>query len=160
GSYYGDGCIRLTAPLSSAVHLDADRVLAIGIRYIRTADGTARLNREAMAPGAPPLAQIAGVLMNSVFLASLEADLERMARINRTLSHIPLDRRASQNLRVIPVTAVRPSKDLGSLASELFESFPVTIRHLLRGMGASSAKGWDLLSYLAFQRDYTQQLLA
>ena len=36
----------------------------------------------------PSLAQIAGHCLNSIFLDSLEVDLERLQRINRTLSLI------------------------------------------------------------------------
>ena len=36
----------------------------------------------------PSLAQIAGHALNSIFLDSMEVDLERLQRINRTLSEI------------------------------------------------------------------------
>jgi NTE family protein len=41
----------------------------------------------------------------------------------------------------------------------LFDSFSLPVRHLLRGLGASRDTGSDLLSYLAFQKRYTEQLL-
>ena len=37
----------------------------------------------------PSLAQIAGHALNSIFLDSLEVDLERLQRINRTIEIIP-----------------------------------------------------------------------
>ena len=55
------------------------------------------------------------------------------------------------HLRPVPVLAIKPSKDLGILASEQFHAFPRALRHLLRGVGASDRAGWDLLSYLAFE---------
>ncbi len=33
------------------------------------------------------------------------------------------------------------------------------MKFLLRGLGASNDKGWDLLSYLAFDQSYTKLLL-
>src|SRR5216684_2684226 len=42
GAWYGDGGIRLTAPLSPALHLGARRILAFSTRYIRKADEAER----------------------------------------------------------------------------------------------------------------------
>jgi NTE family protein len=107
------------------------------------------------------LVNIVGVLLNAVFLDSLEADHERMERINRTIAALAPELREKHpdKLRIIPVLAVKPSKDLGSLASEQFDRFPRALRHLLRGLGASHDSGWDLLSYLAFDKAYTKRLL-
>lgn len=160
GSFYGDGCIRLTAPLSPAIHLGADRILAVGIRHFRPHTVTERLNRT-IYDERISLVNIVGVLLNAVFLDSLEADHERMERINRACAALSPEQLAAHpdRLRNIPVLAVKPSKDLGSLASEQFERFPRSLRHLLRGLGASTDTGWDLLSYLAFDGAYTRRLL-
>lgn len=40
-----------------------------------------------------------------------------------------------------------------------FEHFPFTIRYLLKGLGITDKKGWDLLSYIAFDRVYSASLL-
>jgi NTE family protein len=160
GQFYGDGCIRMTAPLSPAIHLGADRVLAIGIRYLRPVEETERLQDQAKQLHDPTLAEIAGVLLNAVFLDALETDLERMNRINRTVSLLGEPERIQNGLRRVPVLAVRPSRDLGRMASAQFSSFPRTLRHLLQGMGASRETGWDLMSYLAFEQTYTEALLA
>ena len=160
GSHYGDGCIRLSAPLSPAIHLGADRIIAIGIRYFRSQETTIRLN-EGIYPDSVPLVSIVGVLLNAVFLDSLETDLERLERINRTIQLLDQERLGAHpdRLRTIPILAIKPSRDLGSLASEQFMRFPRALRHLLRGLGASDDKGWDLLSYLAFDTAYTGRLL-
>jgi NTE family protein len=158
-SHYGDGSMRLTAPLSPPIHLGADRILAIGVRHFRSADTTRRLNETTTLAEQPPIAQVGGALLNAVFLDSLETDLERAMRINDTLSHIPDARRGSQALRPLPLVAMRPSRDLGALAKELLGSFSLPVRHLLRGIGASRSTGSDLLSYLAFVNRYTEQLL-
>ena len=106
--WYGDGGIRLTSPLSPALHLGANRILAISTRHPRTfaeAD-------EPQVSGYPPPAQIAGVLMNSVFLDLLDQDAHRLRTINALLEHLPREHR--RGMRKIQLVTMRPSVDLGS----------------------------------------------
>ncbi|NDF15137.1 patatin-like phospholipase family protein [bacterium] len=160
GALYGDGCIRLTTPVSPAIHLGADRILCIGIRYFRTNEQTIELNQTVKRDDLS-IAEIGGVLLNAVFLDSLETDIERLERINRTLSLMTEAQRAQMTtpLRQVPVMALRPSLDLGSLAQGTLREFPALIRFLLKGVGAKEDKGWDLVSYLAFEKAYTRQLV-
>ncbi|MCY1006572.1 patatin-like phospholipase family protein [Nannocystis pusilla] len=160
GAFHGDGCVRMHAPTSPAIHLGADRLLAIGIRYARTGDQTLQLNDEARSDRLA-VADIVGVLLNAVFLDSLEADLELLERINRTIAHVPLERHADipGRLRAIPVLALQPSQDLGRMAVDQYDEFPRVVRYLLRGIGATGERGWDLLSYLAFEPGYVRRLL-
>jgi NTE family protein len=160
GRMFGDGGIRMTAPLSPAIHLGADKVLVIGVRYFRTPENTLALNRDTRADGVS-IAQIGGVLLNALFLDSLDNDLERLQRINRTLSLIPEQVRATHPdaLRAVPALVLRPSRDLGRLAADQYEKFPAMLRHLLRGIGATGDSGWDLLSYVAFQPEYIGKLI-
>jgi NTE family protein len=159
GALYGDGCIRLTSPLSPAIHLGADRIIAVGIRYFRTNEQTLELNRSLRRDDLS-IAEIGGVLLNAVFLDSLETDIERMERINNTLSLMTEEQRRAHPsaLKQIPILALRPSRDLGQLARGTLKEFPALIRYLLRGVGAQDDKGWDLVSYLAFEATYTSQL--
>ncbi|HLV00575.1 MAG TPA: patatin-like phospholipase family protein, partial [Acidobacteriota bacterium] len=83
GVYYGDGSVRQTAPLSPAIHMGADRILAISVRYPRDPVE----ETEIQVHGYPPPAQILGMLMNSIFLDSLEADAERLRGTNQIISH-------------------------------------------------------------------------
>jgi len=152
-SYFVDGCVRLTTPLSPAIHLGADKILAVGIRHPRSPNMAATL-AEQQAHRQPEPADIGGLLLNALFMDSLEGDLERVARINNTIRQT-----GYEGLREIPTISFLPSQDLGQQAAELFDTFPLPMRHLLRGLGASQAKGWDLLSYLAFDKDYTCRLL-
>jgi NTE family protein len=160
GALYGDGCIRLTSPLSPAIHLGADRIIAIGIRYFRSQEQTIELN-QTLKRDELTIAEIGGVLLNAVFLDSLETDIERMERVNSTLSLIAHEHRIKMPsmLKQIPVLALRPSQDLGHLARGTLKEFPKIIRYLLKGVGAKEDKGWDLLSYLAFEKAYTAQLV-
>jgi NTE family protein len=158
GALFGDGCIRLTSPLSPAIHMGSDRIIAVGIRYFRSYEQTMELN-QTMRRDDLSIAEIGGVLLNAVFLDSLETDIERMERINSTIGMMTPEVRSKMALKQIPVLALRPSQDLGQLAKGCLKEFPTLIRYLLRGVGAKEDKGWDLLSYLAFERAYTSQLI-
>jgi NTE family protein len=160
GTPFGDGCIRLTSPVSPAIHLGAERIIAIGIRYLRSQSQTIEINTQIKKDDLT-IAEIGGVLLNAVFLDSLETDVERMERINQTLSHFRDDMREKlpNQLKQIPILTLRPSQDLGQLAKGTLKEFPPLLRFLLRGVGAKEDKGWDLLSYLAFEKVYTTQLI-
>ncbi|MBI3541880.1 MAG: patatin-like phospholipase family protein [Deltaproteobacteria bacterium] len=159
GAYYGDGCIRMSTPLSPAIHLGADKVLAIGVRHERSVQRVADLNG-ARAERYPLLADVGGVLLNAMFLDALESDVERMERINQTLSLIPESARRSHpsKLRQVPVMVLKPTRDLGELVAEVMKDFPFAVRHFLKGLGTSSDSGYDLMSYLAFDSAYTARL--
>jgi NTE family protein len=158
-SYYGDGCIRQTTPLSPAIHLGAKRILAIGIRAPHSDQG---MKMKALSPSPnPTIGQIAGMMMNAIFMDSLEADVERLSRINQTLYQIEETKRKEmfQELKPIPVMLLRPSKDLGAMTGDLSKELPATLRYLLKGIGVSGREGLDLLSYLAFDKSYTLPLM-
>jgi NTE family protein len=160
GAYYGDGSVRLRAPLSPAIHMGAEKILTIGIRYERTHDQT--VDRHATSRmDSVSLVEIAGVMMNGAFMDGLESDIERLRRVNRTVSLVPKEAwgEGETPLREVPIYVIKPSQDLGKLAAEQFPKFPFLIRHLLKGIGASAETGSDLLSYLSFDSSYTTPLL-
>jgi NTE family protein len=161
GTYYADGCIRLNAPLSPAIHMGADRILAIGVRYPRAPD-PASSSPPAQNDRYPTAADTAGLLLNALFLEALESDVERLERINATVDLLPraVVAKHSTLLRKIPILVLRPSMDLGELVMQTLDRLPYLLRHLFRGLGASGKSGWDLLSYLAFDGEYTSRLLA
>jgi NTE family protein len=156
GEWFADGSIRLGTPLSPAIRLGADRIVAIAVRQADVG-GPPVPNPPS---GYPSPAQTGGVLLNALFLEALESDIERTLRINHTLSLIPDDvfaRKVTQ-LRPIEVLVLRPSRDPSSLVLRTIERFPATVRHLFRSLGASDDSGWDLLSYLGFDGVYTTRL--
>ena len=155
-SWYGDGGVRLAAPMSPALHLGADRVLTIGIRHPRTAEETVELNATA-ARDDLPLSEILGVLMNAVFLDSLEPDIERVERVTDMLDSI--QRPPDSHLRPVRILLLQPSQDLALLAADQVIRFPRTLRFLLKGLGVSGKGGADLLSYLAFEQEYIERLV-
>lgn len=151
-SFYGDGCIRQTTPLSPAIHLGADKIISIGVRYPHNQN---RMKDMAFSPfDNPSLGQILGVLLNSIFLDSLEADVERLGAMNNLVA-------SGQNpgLKEIPILMIRPSRDLGKMTTRLNKELPGTLRYLLKGIGVSDSEGLDLLSYLAFDETYTKPLM-
>lgn len=153
GGWFGDGGIRLYAPLSPAVHLGADKILAISTRYNRTVEE----EHQPLVQGYPPPAQIIGVLMNSVFLDLLDQDADRLQRTNDMLKQIPEENRNGK--RIIDLFVLRPSQDLGKLAAKYEEKLPSVFRYLLRGQGVHEISSPDWLSMILFQREYVSRLI-
>ncbi|MDH5445387.1 MAG: patatin-like phospholipase family protein [Gammaproteobacteria bacterium] len=154
--FFGDGSMRQIAPISPALHLGADRILVIGNRQ------EANIHYERIKnPPYPTLGQIAGHALDSIFLDSLEADLERLQRINRTVDLIPKGTREEHgiDLRKVDVMVISPSEDMGEIARFYMNQLPKTIRFLMRGIGAGSKSNSSLGSYLLFEKGYTRALI-
>jgi NTE family protein len=154
GAWYGDGGIRLTAPLSPAVHLGASRIIAISTRYARSRE---EADRPAVS-GYPPPAQVAGVLYNAIFLDHLDADALQMQQLNRLVARLPDAQR--EGLRHIDLLLLRPSQDLGRLANAYEPDLPRAFRFLTRGLGTRETRSNDMLSLVMFQSDYVKRLIA
>lgn len=151
-SFYGDGCIRQTTPLSPAIHLGANKIIAVGVRYPHN---ESRMRDLAFSPFSnPTIGQICGVMLNAIFLDSLESDVERLLRINQLIAE-----GQHPELKAIPIFMIRPSRDLGKMTERLNERLPMILKYLLKGIGVSDHEGLDLLSYLAFDESYTRPLI-
>jgi NTE family protein len=153
GAWYGDGGIRLTAPLSPAVHLGARHILAISTRYAGTRE---EADRPAVV-GYPPPAQVAGVLYNAIFLDQLDSDALHMQQINDFVARLPAAHR--DGLRRIELLVLRPSQDLGRLANAYEPELPRAFRFLTRGLGTRETRSNDMLSLVMFQADYVKRLI-
>ena len=153
GAWYGDGGIRLTAPLSPAVHLGARQIIAVSTRYARS---RAEADRPAVA-GYPPPAQVAGLLYNAIFLDQFDADALHMHQINALIARLP--EAAREGLRHIDLLVLRPSEDLGRLANAYEPQLPRVFRFLTRGLGTRETRSNDMLSLVMFQTDYIQRLI-
>jgi NTE family protein len=154
--FFGDGSMRQISPLSSAVHLGADRILAIGVSQPQRA-GLAAAPR---ATGRPSLGTIAGHAMASVFHDTLEADVEQIERINQTLDSLPESVRTGLPLRPVRVLTLQPSASLDALAQDHAHTLPKPIRRVLEGLGALRGSGAALASYLLFEPGFIAALMA
>src|ERR1044071_8988350 len=151
--WYGDGGIRLSAPLSSAVPLGARRIIAMSTGYQRTPD-------EASTPvvtGYPPAAQIIGQLVNAVFLDVIDEDVVRMERLNEMIRK--LDAHERTGLKPIDLLVLRPSPGLGKLAAKFEKHLPPSVKLFTRAMGARETESPDVLSMLIFEPNYTRTLI-
>jgi NTE family protein len=153
GAWYGDGGIRLTAPLSPAIHLGATRILAVTTRYARTREEADR----PMIVDYPPPAQVAGVLFNAIFLDQLEDDAMQLRQINQLIEAQVEENRLG--LRPIRLLVLRPSEDLGKLANHYEADLPKAFRYFTRGLGTRETRSNDMLSLVMFQTDYVRHLI-
>ena len=151
GGYYNDGAARQTTPLAPAIHAGADRILVIGVRH------PGRARAEGAAP--PNMAEQFGFLLDALFMEGLQADLERLNRVN-----VLLARQAPgpppRGMRHVDTLLVQPSVDPSEAALANRAAMPAPLRALLRILGASGERGGRLLSYLLFESPYTQRLIA
>ena len=156
--FFGDGSMRQIAPVSPALHLGANRLFVIGVgRQLQAQSQPERIKTESY----PSLAQIAGHCLNSIFLDSLEVDLERLQRINRTLSLMPQDLREKNNmpLHQVDFRVISPSESIEKIAMTYTDKLPLTIRTLLYTVGALKRSGSNLVSYLLFEKEYCRALI-
>ena len=153
--YFGDGSMRQIAPISSALHLGATHVMVIGV----TSNGYANQARREEMSDYPPLAQIAGHALNSIFLDSMEVDLERVRRINELVAMLPESVCAQADIKHVDVLIVSPSQPIEKIAERYAAELPWTIRLLLRMVGAMTHGGSILLSYLLSEGKFCRALI-
>lgn len=153
--YFGDGSMRQLAPISPAIHLGAERVLIVGAGRKNEHQERRRVD------GHPSLAQIAGHALSSIFLDSLAVDIERMQRINRTLSAIPPEARKTSDIPLRPIRTliISPSERLERIATEHTNALPWAMKMMLGGIGGMNRRNGTLTSYLLFEKPYTRALI-
>ncbi len=150
--YFGDGGMRMVAPLSPAIHLGADRILVIGTRDEK--------------PDLPPTSpteypsagEIGGYLMDTIFMDTLQADLARMKRINRTLKLVPEAKRQQTGMIPIDSLVIKPSQDLRQVTQAHVHEIPRSVQVLLRTLGGWG-RDWRMASYLLFESAYCGELI-
>jgi len=154
GEYFGDGSLRQPYPLAPAVHLGGDRILAVSSRFISTQQ------EDESGPGLyPSTARILGLMLNSIFLDQLDADAERLERVNELLRRVDDKHRWRLPEREVELLVIRPSRDIGRMAALYERKLPRALRHLVRGLGTRRGSGSDLLSYLLFVPEFLSDLI-
>ncbi|HEY2257289.1 MAG TPA: patatin-like phospholipase family protein, partial [Variovorax sp.] len=147
--YFGDGSMRQSAPLAAAIHLGAERILAIGAGRMKEPDDA--LGPNALS-GYPTLAQVAGHALSSIFLDALTADVERLERVNATLALIPPEARSGTPLRRVELLVIAPSQRIDQIAARHANALPAAVRGLLAEPAvptdAAHQQGSALASYL------------
>ncbi len=150
--YYGDGGIRLLAPLSPAIHLGANKILVIGTR------DESPIEIPEQPVEYPSMGELAGYLLDTIFMDTLWSDLSRLQRINRTLSLLPEQERKKSRLRPIDTLVIKPSRDVRDITREHAEAIPRPVKNLLKVIGGWG-KDWRMPSYLLFEPAYTTTLI-
>jgi len=156
--HFGDGSMQQLAPVSPALHLGAERVLVIKVR-----DPPRQIEQinDKASKEFPSLAQIAGRVLDSIFVDSLDMDLERLTRVNATLSLVPREviQQSGVTLRHVDTFVITPRARMDQIALEHARTMPFAVRSLMRGIGAMRPGGGKLLSYLLFERSYCRALM-
>ncbi len=153
GIHYGDGAMRFLTPLSPALHLGSRKLMVITVNPLNV--------EEQVHISTPSLGDISGHLLNSIFIDSLESDIERLIRVNELLDHIPPADAIKENLLLKPIDALilSPSIDPAELAGQYFKELPRGLRFFFKRMGVAEDKGESILSYLLFYAPFTKHLI-
>lgn len=157
GEYYADGAVRQLAPISPALHMGAEKIMVIGV------SGIAHKRKDHVKPPAayPSPAKMMGHMLNAAFLDSMETDVERLRRINRTLTSIPEDVRKKANMELKPVELleINPSRSIDQIAGEHADEIPKALKMTLGGSGNAGQNGSGILSYLLFSKGFCKALI-
>ena len=149
--WHGDGGIRLAAPLSPAMRLGAKRILAVSPRTQADSGGSE------LPMGYPSPGQVAGVMLNAVFLDLLDFDALQMQRVNDLLKRIPQEQWGRQ--RHVDVMVLRPREDLGKIARQSQRQMSGAFRFFSGGFGGRDEPTADALSMVNFEPGYIGRLI-
>ncbi|VAW42089.1 Patatin [hydrothermal vent metagenome] len=150
--YYGDGGLRMIAPLSPAIHLGAEKILVIGTRDESPIPAPTEITDY------PSMGELGGYMLDTIFMDTLMADLSRLNRINRTLALLDDSQKHKTKLKQIQTMIIKPSIDVRSVTEEHAQDIPTPVKTLLKMIGGWG-KDWRMPSYLLFEPGYTKALI-
>jgi len=149
--HFGDGSMRQISPISPALHLGADKILIIGLRLENANKVRPTPKRR------PTLGQISGYVLDTLFLNSLQSDIERMERMNRTLEATKGSN--GDALKIIEHLVISPSEDIANIAMKHYLELPKSFRIALKFLGMGKANSRRFISYLMFTKTFCQELI-
>ncbi len=154
--FFGDGAIRQLAPISPALHMGADKIVVVGV----SGEAHKRKKRESMSRY-PSVAKIMNHMFNAAFLDSMESDVERLTRINRTLAKIPEEVKnlPGFELRPVDILEISPSESIDDIAARHARELPKSLTMFFKGSGSTHKSGAGVLSYLLFERGFCRDLI-
>ncbi len=176
--FYADGGLRQNTPMSPAIRLGADKLLVVSMRHMASKEEEALLSREREQAFPKPLFLL-GKALDALLLDHTEYDLDRLNRFNAiieagqqafgpqfldVLNKKMLELRGA-SLRNIDAMHIRPSVDIGVIASEFVTKGKVAVRSrvarrlLSRIADYEAAHENDFLSYLLFDGSYASELI-
>ncbi|MHC9511146.1 patatin-like phospholipase family protein [Kangiella sp. M94] len=151
--HFGDGSMRFLTPLSPTLRLGANKLFVVTVEPLR-----GEVDHEIKIPS---IGDISGHLLDSIFIDSLESDIERMMRVNELLAHIP-ERdivREQLTLKQVDTFIISPSTDPMELAGQYFKNLPRGLRFFFKRIGVDEENGESILSYLLFDKSFTNHLI-
>jgi len=153
GTHYGDGSMGLISPLRGALRFHVDKVMILGTRQLHAFDESERLASNDIG-----FAHVLGSMLNGVFLDNLDRDIELVNRMNEIVRLLSMWKKRSSPWRPVQTLHLRPSVDVAKIAQADYQAMPALLRMLLNLLGAQSHSG-DLLSFLLFEKKFTQDLI-
>lgn len=151
--FLGDGSVHQLSPLSTPIHLGAEKILIVGVEQPE------RVGRFSDMSHYPGSASIAGHLLDTIFADTLHSDIERLERVNQTLGLLSTKQLSQTGLKPIQYLVVNPSQGFNKMASRHFHRMPAGIKALLKLIGAADRSDATLLSYLLFEKEFCQELI-
>jgi NTE family protein len=167
--WYMDGGLRNNTPVSPALCLAADALLIVSVR------APVERHEVPLGSGWPGFGQVVGKVLDSVFLDRVSFDLDRLVKLNdfvdaaaatgdEQAARAVLAARGRKAYRHVPFAHVRPSRDLGAMASTHLAAVvgkrPLSIARLLRALFQDDAGSTgDAASFLLFDGAYARALI-
>lgn len=166
GRNYLDGGLRQNTPLQPVIHLGATRALVLSLQEPSTRPWAPQRT------AAPTPIGLMGKALDALTLDPIEEDIRRTQRVTELLrwgersypGFLAKVAAEMHGYHPVDVVHIRPSIDLGRLASELYPRcaphLPQATRRLLSTIASAEDPGdADLMSYLLFHHIFTAELV-